>query len=189
MFEHKKSEMKDRKKFMLGCLSKHNPEFKEYFDKLEENNKKFELKMNDKINKLSEKMNKEFKKETKGLNNDDKRREDIFSKHLVNYQDKFIKIGKEKLEYGFKSNQKLIKSKVYKSALQKTNRNCHKQIVNYEKILEKNLNTIKILLEIYKKEKNPKTVNKEIENYYTILVKMIDLLELELKMIKSVIEK
>lgn len=179
--------LKQRKKFMLNCLCKNDVAFKEYYDKIEEANKKFEKKMNDKLKKIKNKIETEIKKETEGLKQKDKGKKidisyNIFMKNVKDID----KIVNEKLNYGLKSNEKLIKSPKYKSALKKSNRVCHNNILKYKNELETNLKFVYDLLEFYK-QKRKTDKSSDIEMYYTKIIKMIDILEKELKLLNSVL--
>ena len=174
-----------RRLFMMNCLCKNDPSFKEYYEKLEDDNKKFEKKENKLIEKLVKQMKDKYDKEVKkiGMDNIDKK-EELGVKLAIEYKSKFEKIAYDKIEWGLKSNEKLIKSPKYKSALKKANRVCNNRIINYRDELEKNLDLFFKVLEMYKEKNQNK--NSAIEKHYTSIVKLINILQKEIKLLKIV---
>ena len=178
--------LKKRKQFMMNCLCKNDSAFKKYFDKIKDDNKKAEKKLNDKLMAITKKMDDQYKKETKGLKSNQEKI-NVSIKIALENEKKINKIIDDKINYGLKSGEKLIKSRIYKSALKKSSKVCHSRILKYKQEIDKNMDMVYQLLEFYKQERKSKR-NPQIEKYYTKIVKIIDLLEYEHKMLKSVLE-
>lgn len=171
---------KNHRKFLLNCLIKNDIKFNEYYNKLEDKNKIYERKMNDRIGRLK----REIKKTYNEYEKDDK-----MAKMMLGYRVKLERLILDKVKYGVNSMEKFVKSRYYKTALLKSNQVCKDKMVRYKKVCENNLDEIFKKLEYMKELRGKGLKDEKVEFFYTQFVKIIDILQYEIKLINSILQK